>query len=99
MKRAAIAVALLLGTVLSAQASPGNEGSVCIAKVIRSEELPYAPMGYWLVRVTLEVSSPSGLTYQVTFQNQMPWQGPPPRKGQTFRVRCDPANPGDLHLI
>jgi hypothetical protein len=95
MNRAVIAVALLLGTVLSAQASSG----VCLAKVIRSEELPYAPMGYWLVRVTLQVSSPGGLAYEVTFQSQMPWQGPPPRKGQTFRVRCDPANPGDLHLI
>ena len=99
MKRAAIAVALLLGTMLSAQASHSNDGLECLAKVIRSEELPYAPMGYWLVRVTLEINPPGGLPFEVTFQNKMPWQGSPPRKGQTFRVRCDPANPSDLHPI
>jgi hypothetical protein len=99
MKRTAIAVALLLATMLSAQASPGSDRSLCLAKVIRSEELPFAPMGYWLVKVTLEVSPPGGPAYQVTVQHNMPWQGPPPRQGQSFRVRCDPANPGEIHLI
>jgi len=28
----------------------------------------------------------------------MPWQGPPPRRGQTFRLSCDPAHPGYLQL-
>lgn len=99
MKRAAIAAALLLTTMLSAQASSGNQAAICLAKVIRSEELPFAPMGYWLVRATLEISLPGGLPFEVTFQDNMPWQGPPPRRGQTFRVRCDPANPRDLRLI
>jgi hypothetical protein len=99
MIRAAIAVALLLTAMLPAQASSGNEAAICSARVIRSEELPFAPMGYWLVRATLEVSPPGGLPFEVTFQDNMPWQGPPPRMGQTFRVRCDPANPRNLSRI
>jgi hypothetical protein len=99
MKRAAIATALLLATMLSAQASPGSDRLVCLAKVISSEQLPFAPMGYWLVKVTLEVSPPGGPAYQVTVQDNMPWQGPPPRRGQIFRLWCDPADPTNLHLI
>jgi hypothetical protein len=99
MMRAVIAVILLWGTMLQAQASPGNRGPVCVARVLISEELPYAPMGYWLVRVTLQVTPRGGPPFETTVLHTMPWQGPPPRKGETFRVRCDPANPGDLHLI
>jgi hypothetical protein len=99
MKRAAIVTALLLATMLPAQAFSGNDRLVCLAKVINSEQLPFAPMGYWLVKVTLEVNPPGGPAYQVTVQDNMPWQGPPPRRGERFRVRCDPANPGEIHLI
>jgi hypothetical protein len=98
------AAALLTGATLAsvtptAQASPGNQGLACIAKVIHSEELPFAPIGNWLVKVTVQVTPPNGNTYQTTLQDWMPWQGPPPRRGQAFRVHCDPANPRDLHLI
>jgi hypothetical protein len=99
MMRTAIALTLLLGTLPGAQASPGNPGTVCVARVLLSEELPYAPMGYWLVRVTLQITPPGGPAYQTTLHDTMPWQGPPPRQGQVFRVLCDPANPGDLHLL
>lgn len=94
-----LAGATLASAVLAAQASPGNQGRPCIAKVIHSEELPFAPINSWLVKVTLEVTPPDGNAYQTTLQDWMPWQGPPPRRGQAFRVQCDPANPGDLHLI
>jgi hypothetical protein len=87
MKRAAIAVALLLTAMLSAQASSGNDGAICLAKVIRSEELPFAPMGYWLVRATLEISPPGGLPFEVTFQDNLPWQRPPLRRDRRFE--CD----------
>jgi hypothetical protein len=83
----------------AAQASPVNQGLPCVARVIQSEELPFAPIGSWLVRVTLEITLPNGNAYQTTLQDYMPWQGPPPRRGQLFRLLCDPANPGDLHLI
>jgi hypothetical protein len=94
-----LAGAALASAVLTAQASPGNPGLPCIAKVIHSEELPFAPINSWLVKVTLEITPPNGNAYQTTLQDWMPWQGPPPRRGQAFRVQCDPANPRDLHLI
>src|ERR1700761_7620404 len=102
MKRAAIAVALLIGAVVSAQAasqqaSPQNKAA-CVAKVVKSEELPYAPPGYWLGRVTLQVTSPSGEVFETTLQDKMPWQAYPPRRGETVRLWCDPADPTNLHL-
>jgi hypothetical protein len=102
MKLTIAAATLLAGTTLAspaALAAPGNQGLPCIAKVIHSEELPFAPVGNWLVKVTLEITPPHGNAYQTNLQDWMPWQGPPPRRGQAFRVQCDPANPGDLHLI
>jgi hypothetical protein len=94
-----LAGATLASATLTAQTSPGKQGLLCIAKVIYSEELPFAPINSWLVKVTLEITPPKGSAYLTTLQNWMPWQGPPPRRGQAFRVHCDPANPGDLHLI
>lgn len=94
-----LAGAALESATLTAEASPGNQGLPCAAKVIHSEELPFAPIGNWLVKVTLEITPPNGNAYQTTLQDWMPWQGPPPRQGQAFRVQCDPANPSDLHLL
>jgi hypothetical protein len=91
--------AMLASTILTAHASPGNRDLPCVAKVVHSEELPFAPINSWLVKVTLEITPPHCNTYQTTVQDWMPWQGPPPRRGQAFRVQCDPANPGGLHLI
>jgi hypothetical protein len=101
MKRAALVLTLFLGATLSAQASPtrGSQGPACVAKVLESEELPFAPMGYWLARVALEITAPGAPAFVITRQENMPIQQRPPRQGQTFRVRCDPANPTELHLI
>ncbi len=71
----------------------------CTARVLSSEELPFAPINTWLVKVTLEITPPSGGAFVTTLQDTMPWQLAPPRQGQTFRLRCDPANPGNLHLM
>jgi hypothetical protein len=90
--------AALASLTAAAHSSPVNQ-LPCIAKVVRYEELPYAPINSWLVKVTLEITPPNGNAYQTTLENWMPWQGPPPRRGQAFRVLCDPANPSDLHHI
>jgi hypothetical protein len=99
MRRAVIAAILLLGAMPAAQASPGTQGQACIAKVIKSVELPFGPLGHWKVQVTLQITPPGGVTYETTLQDNMPWQGPPPRRGQIFRLWCDPADPTNLHLI
>ena len=90
--------AVLVGATQAAQASGGKKGRACIARVLHSEELPFAPFQYWLVRVSLEITPPNGAAYEIGLQDNMPWQARPPRRGQTFRLRCDPANPSDLHL-
>jgi hypothetical protein len=101
MERAALVLTLLLGATLSTQAAPtrGGHRPACVAKVLQSEQLPYAPVGYWRVRVALEVKPSGDPAYVLTRQDNMPIQQRPPRRGQTFRVRCDPANPTELHFI
>lgn len=81
-----------------ARAPRGDHLRNCTARVLYSEELPFAPAGYWLVNVTLEITPPNGNAYAMTLHDWMPWQGPPPRRGQAFRLLCDPARPYDLHL-
>ena len=99
MKLVIAVAALLAGATLAAAASPGRQGQVCVARVVHSEELPYAPIYHWLVKVTLQVAAPGGQAFETTLQDTVPWQTPPPRQGQTFRLRCDPTNPDDLHIF
>jgi len=70
---------------MSVSASSGH-GATCIARVLKSEETAFAPMGYWRVRVTYEIASPGGPALDAALQGTMPWQGAPPREGQAFRV-------------
>jgi hypothetical protein len=99
MKLSIVAATLLVSATLSAQAAGSDQGLPCVARVLHSEELPYAPINYWLVKVTLEITPPNGAAFQTTRHDWSRWQVPPPRRGQTFRLRCDPANPGNLHLM
>lgn len=88
----------LIGVASSAQASGGDLLRNCTARVLYSEELPFAPEGKWLVNVILEIAPPRGNAYAITLHDWMPWQGPPPRRGQAFRLLCDPANPTVLRF-
>jgi hypothetical protein len=99
MKLPLAVAALFACAMISAEASPANRGPACIARVLHSEELPFAPLQRWLLRVTLQVTPPNGGAYEIELHDYKPWQAPPPRRGQTFRTRCDPANPTALHLI
>lgn len=102
MKSASAAAIVLAGAALAATSgdaqAAGNGLRRCAARVVYSEELPFAPIDRWLVKATLEITPPRGVPYYVTWHEQMPWQGPPPRRGQAFRLWCDPANPNDLRL-
>jgi hypothetical protein len=50
MRFSGAAAALLVGVTLSTQATAGSDhGLPCVAKVLHSEELPFAPIDYWLV--------------------------------------------------
>lgn len=102
MKSVFAAVIVLAGaTLASTAASAQGNGSPlqrCTARVVYSEELPFAPIDSWLVKVTLAITPKNGNAYYATLQKWMPWQGPPPRRGQAFRLWCDPAHPNDLRL-
>lgn len=96
-KRAATAVvASGLGALSMAPALAGDLGHLCIAKVLHSEELPFAPMGFWLVRVTLEITSPRSPKFVTTLQNNVPRQRSAPRRGEVFQWNCDPATLSDF---
>jgi hypothetical protein len=104
MKLCIAAAVVLTTAALLAQGSTeasagGGQRLPCTARVLYSEELPFAPINTWLVKVTLEITPPNGSTFVTTLQDSVPWQVAPPRPGQTFRLRCDPANPGNLHLM
>ncbi len=89
--------AALAGFPANAQSAP-IQLRICTARVVYSEELPFVPIGSWLVKVTLEITPKNAARYYTTLQERMPWQAPPPRRGQAFRAWCDPANPNILHL-
>jgi hypothetical protein len=103
MKSVIAAAIVLAGAALASMAAGAQAAASalrpCTARVVYSEELPFAPIESWLVKVTLEITPQNGVPYITTLQDRMPWQGPPPRRGQAFRVWCDPASPGDLHLV
>jgi hypothetical protein len=93
------AVAMLASAGQTAQAATAHQGFLtCKARVLHSEELPYAPIGAWLVKATFEITPPHGNPYLATYQDWIPWQGPPPRRGQSLRVQCDPADLRNLHF-
>ena len=93
-----LACAASAGGAANAQSAPPAQLQPCMARVVYSEELPFAPIESWLVKVTLEITPRNGVPYYATLQDRMRWQGPPPRRGQAFRLWCDPANPNHLQL-
>jgi hypothetical protein len=101
--KSVFAAAIILAGATSASSAANAQGArnplrPCTARVVYSEELPFAPIDNWLVKVTLEITPHNGAPYYTTLHDRMPWQGPPPRRGQAFRLWCDPANPNDLRL-
>jgi len=92
-----LAGATLTATAANAQAAP-DQLRACTARVVYSEETPFAPIDNWHVNVTLQITPRNGSPYYTSLERRMPWQGPPPRRGQAFRVWCDPAHPDDWRL-
>ena len=99
--KSVIAAAIVIAGATSATDAAHAQGArealhPCTARVVYSEELPFAPIDSWLVKVTLQITPQNGAPYITTLHDRMPWQGPPPRRGQAFRLWCDPANPNHL---
>jgi hypothetical protein len=101
MKSVTAAIALTFVTLASGAANAQRATSPlqpCKARVVESEGLPFAPIDNWLVKVTLEITPRNGIPYYTTLQHRMPLQGHPPRRGQAFRLWCDPAHPNHPQL-
>ncbi len=94
MRRMILVISLLLGAALSA--SPSHGRAYCRAYVLQSEELAWAPIYHNRVRAVLEIIPPDGPAFQTTVNRLLPWQEPPPRQGQRFRLRCDAINSGSF---
>jgi hypothetical protein len=87
-------------TVTPATFAPASAGETryrsageqfCLVEVLRSEELPIGPLFSHTVRATLRVTAPDRAAFETTVQRVIPWQAPPPRRGQQLRMPCDPA--------
>ena len=70
----------------------GDGRVMCNIQVLRSEELPGAPIYQNRVRATLLVNAPGRAPFETTVVRLIPWQVPPPRQGQRLTVLCDPAS-------
>jgi hypothetical protein len=72
---------------------------LCIVEVLRSEELPLGPLFHHTIRATLLVTPPDRPPFETIVRRVIPWQSPPPRRGQRVLVPCDPALiESSLHL-
>ena len=102
LKHAIIATTLFLTTTTAAfAADPIRGGAIaetrdgrirCSIQVLRSEELPGAPIYQNRVRATLLVNAPGRAPFETTVVRLIPWQVPPPRQGQRLTVLCDPES-------
>ena len=92
------ASALLVGaTTMAAAAEPRHPGAgadrrvPCTIEVLQSEELPGAPIFNHHIRAVLRVTLADQPPFETTVEKIVPWQVPPPRRGQRLQILGDPA--------
>jgi hypothetical protein len=81
---------------IEAEIEPGS--AVCHATVPRYEELPFSLNHHNVATMTLRIRPPRGKAYETTVTKSVSRHSPP-RQGGTMAVRCDPANPADIHPV
>lgn len=95
-----IATTLFLGAAAAAWTSDHahlaaaertKDRGLCMVEVLHSEELPGAPIFQNLARERLRVTAPQQPPFETTVERLMPWQVPPPRRGQRLKLACDSA--------
>jgi|HubBroStandDraft_6_1064221.scaffolds.fasta_scaffold1052249_1 hypothetical protein len=70
----------------------------CSAKVLQVQDTDVGLNDGALAGLTLRVTPPRGRPFVTTVWKEVSMDQPP-RKGDTIRVTCDPANPSDIHPI
>jgi hypothetical protein len=101
MKLGKVSAVIMALSVVSTGAADAAGPARCRAEVIRSEELPYAPIGSWLLKATVRITDPRGSTVESTFLKTAPWQVTL-RRGETFWFDCErlrDAWPASLETI
>lgn len=88
MKRGGISTLVLGLCLISAHAAYAAKPARCHAEVLRSEELPYAPVGSWLLKATIRITYPGGASAISTVFKNAPWQTTL-RRGDTFWFNCE----------
>jgi hypothetical protein len=78
------------------QVEPGS--AVCRATVLSYQEMPYSLNHHDVATMTLRIKPPRGAAYVTTVTRAVSSDSPP-RQGGTMSVRCDPANPTDIHPV
>jgi hypothetical protein len=63
----------------------------CTVEVLDAELLPYAPLGSWLTKATIEVRPAHGSPFDLTVRGILLWQMAI-RRGEMFRVPCELAS-------
>jgi hypothetical protein len=89
---AATTVVALTASVQAGHAVP-RDSRACGVEVLYSEELPIGPLFYHTVKAAVLVSPPAAPPFETTVVKVIPWQVPPPRRGQRVRVACASALP------
>lgn len=96
MKRAWKAIILCVGIVVASPASAHRES--CVAEILSSVDLPFAPVDYWLVKATVRVWPPRSEPYDVALTQSLPHKVSV-RPGDAFRFDCDRVDPQNLGLL
>jgi hypothetical protein len=93
MKSLAVATTMMLALMASVQAGQGTsrDSRACLVEVLYSEELPIGPLFHHTVKAAVLVTPPGAPPFETTVLKVIPWQVPPPRRGQRVRVPCDSA--------
>ena len=78
------------------EVEPGS--AVCHATVLRYQDLPFSLNHHDVATMTLRIKPPRGPAYVTTVTKGVSSDSPP-HAGATMTIRCDPANPGDIHPV
>lgn len=82
----AIAAAVSGSTAFAASA---HDARSCLVEVLHSEMLPAAPPFYHAVKSRLLITPADRPPFETTVERTIPWQAPPPRRGQRTFVSCE----------
>lgn len=85
-------MAVAIAAVVSgpgAFAASAHDANSCLVEVLTSEMLPVGPLFYHTVKTWLLVTPPDRQPFETTVVRAIPWQAPPPRRGQRRFVSCE----------